>query len=153
MRVKRYGCGHEAEWTPGVDPEPPMKCPLCSKYRVDEPVSNITEVKALATPRRTPGVMNKTESRYAQYLDSQLAAGLICNWWFEKLAVRIGERGFWHPDFLVHFSTGLLELHDTKGFVEDDALVKAKAAAEMLPFGVVHVSWVKGSWKFRRIGR
>lgn len=97
--------------------------------------------------------MNKLESRYAQHLDILKLSGEVSNWWFEKVAIRIGERGFWHPDFLVHLSNGLIEFHDTKGHVKDDALVKAKAVAEQLPFGVVHVHWKKGKWVFRRIGR
>ena len=32
-------------------------------------------------------------------------------------------------DFLVQWEDGRLELHDTKGWVRDDALVKAKAVA------------------------
>ena len=103
-------------------------------------------------PRRKPGEMNKLETRYAGHLDLQKMAGVIKEWWFEAIALRIGQRCFWHPDFLIEFMDGRLELHDTKGHVKDDALVKAKAIAGRFPFPVFHVKWIKGVWQFTRIG-
>jgi hypothetical protein len=103
-------------------------------------------------PRRVPGEMNKLEARYAARLDTFKMAGEIKAWWFEAIALRIGKGCFWHPDFLVEYHDGHIELHDTKGFVRDDALVKAKAVAAKFPFPVYHAMWVKKAWKIKRIG-
>lgn len=102
-------------------------------------------------PRRAPGQMNKLERRYADYLESLRMGGVVRGWWFEAISLRIGHRCHWHPDFLVQWEDGRLELHDTKGWVRDDALVKAKAVASKFPFPVFHVSWTKRAWKIKRI--
>jgi hypothetical protein len=105
-----------------------------------------------AKPRRVPGHMNKLEARYAGHLDLLKMSGQLKQWWFEAIALRIGQRCFWHPDFLIEQKDGRLELHDTKGHVKDDALVKAKAIASKFPFPVYHVKWIKGQWQQTRIG-
>lgn len=104
-----------------------------------------------APPRRKPGTMNKLEAEYSNHLATMLLAGEIQNWWFEGVGFRIGHRCFWHPDFLVKTKEGFFEIHDTKGFVRDDALVKAKAVAAKFGIPVFHVKLVKKKWNIRRI--
>jgi hypothetical protein len=95
--------------------------------------------------------MNRLEESYSRHLDLRKAAGEVAEWWFEGLAFRIGERCFWHPDFLVQLADGTLELHDTKGFVQDDATVKARAVAGKYPFDVFHVKRIKGHWVLKQM--
>jgi hypothetical protein len=103
-------------------------------------------------PRRTPGTMNRLEAKYATLLDERKGKGEVADWWFEAVAFRIGERCFWHPDFLVMLADGTLEIHDTKGFVQDDATVKARAVAAKFPFVVYHCTWSKkGGWKWKQM--
>lgn len=102
-------------------------------------------------PRRQPGTMNKLEAEYSNHLATLLLAGEIRNWWFEGVAFRIGNRCFWHPDFLIETKDGRYELHDTKGHVRDDALVKAKAVAAKFGIPVFHVKKVKKQWSLKRI--
>jgi hypothetical protein len=55
----------------------------------------------------------------------------------ESLSLRLAQRTWYRPDFLVVIATGAitteLELHEVKGHWEDDARVKWKVAAEMYP--------------------
>lgn len=88
-----------------------------------------------ARARHAPGVMNKAEERYArEQLAPAKAAGVIRDWRFEPLKLRIGDKCFYTPDFLVVTAEGFIELHEFKGHWEDDARVKIKAAASLYPW-------------------
>lgn len=93
--------------------------------------------------------MNKTEAAYAKYLDILKQIGEVVEYWFEEINLRIADNCFYKPDFLVLLSNGHLEVHETKGFWQDDALVKIKAAAEKFPFRFIAVRLVKGNWEIR----
>ena len=88
-------------------------------------------------PVRTtsPDGMNKTEREYADRLERQRLAGEICAWRFEPFNFRLANRTYYRPDFLV-VCAGHFEIHEVKGFWQDDALVKIKVAAEMHPWFV-----------------
>lgn len=113
------------------------------------------------------GVMNKTESAYGVYLDLQKKSGLIDEWKYEPETLKIGADCRYTPDFRV-IRTGfpedptkpcysIIEFHEVKGtsrgkaYIEDDALVKIKAAAEMHPYKFIIVWRVKDEWKQREI--
>lgn len=82
-------------------------------------------------PRRVPGTMNKTEARYADFLEAQKLAGEIVDWHFEAMTFVLAKLCRLTPDFVVLHNDGTLELVDTKGWQStDDALVKTKCAAE-----------------------
>lgn len=85
--------------------------------------------KARARPQPVPGSMNKTEQAYALHLKQLLMAGEIEHYAFEPIKLRLAKATFYTPDFLV-IREGMLELHEVKGFWEDDARVKIKVAAE-----------------------
>jgi hypothetical protein len=105
--------------------------------------------------RHAPGVMNNTEKKYADYLDAQKSADLIRAHWFEGIKLRLADKTFYTPDFFVMMPDGLLECHEVKGFMEEDANVKIKVAAAMYPFRfvVVKVKAKKdgGGWHVREI--
>lgn len=86
-----------------------------------------------ARARRVPGVMNGLESAYAAYLDERKAAGEIEHYEFEKLTLRLAKALSVTIDFTVYTSDGYVELHETKGFMRDDAWAKLKMAAAMFP--------------------
>jgi len=84
--------------------------------------------------------MNKTEARYADYLESLRQKGVIASWAFEAIKLRLADRTFYTPDFLIVTAERLIELHDVKGRAGsgpggwmDDARVKIKVAAEQFP--------------------
>ncbi|MGL5948254.1 MAG: DUF1064 domain-containing protein [Aeromonas sp.] len=85
--------------------------------------------KARARPKPTPGAMNATEAAYAALLQARLAAGEIAHFAFEPLKLRLAAKTFYTPDFLVLLPDGAVELHEVKGFWEEDARVKVKVAA------------------------
>lgn len=92
--------------------------------------------------------MNKTEQSYATgTLDVLKLAGEIAAYWFESVKLRLADRTFYTPDFLVQLADGTLEFHEVKGFWEDDARVKVKVAAEQYPlFRFIAVTKRKKEW-------
>ena len=108
-------------------------------------------MKRFARVRPKPGVMNKTEQAYANRLELLKREGLIREWRFESLKLRLADKTFYSPDFMVVDADGFIEVHEVKGFWEDDARVKVKVAAEQYPFkflAVKKVSKAKGEWEF-----
>lgn len=107
-----------------------------------------------AQGRAKQGEMNKTELAYSLHLNALKNAG-ECVWWaFEGIGLRLAEKCFYYPDFLVMKADGLIEIHEVKGRgsnghyrAEDDAKVKIKVCAEKYPFPVVVVWPKQGGWK------
>ena len=89
--------------------------------------------------RKRAGEMNRLEAAYALELDRQLKAGEILMWKFESIKLRLADRTWYNPDFLVMTPDGELQLHETKGFMEDDANVKLKVTAETFPLRLLLV--------------
>lgn len=87
-----------------------------------------------ALGRLKVGAMNKTEAGYGQHLELLKHAGEVLWYRFEGVKLRLADNTFYTPDFAVMAATGQMELHEVKGFWEDDARVKIKVAAEMYPF-------------------
>lgn len=84
--------------------------------------------------RRSPGEMNKLEAKYAERLKEMVYIGEIAWFAFDALKLRLAQKTFYEPDFLVIAASGDVEIHEVKGFWEDDARVKIKVAAEKYPF-------------------
>jgi len=89
--------------------------------------------------RPTPGTMNKTEQAYGEKLEHMKRSGEIEWYKFEGIKLRLANRTFYTPDFFVMLPDGTLEVHEVKGFWEDDARVKIKVAAEMYPFKFIAI--------------
>ena len=79
---------------------------------------------------------NKTESEYMDFLEQRRLIGEIISYGYEMVKFRLA--GNWKttykPDFYVLRTDGQLEVHEVKGFMEDDAAVKLKVAANRFPF-------------------
>lgn len=99
-------------------------------------------VRALG--RMKQGAMNKTEAAYARLLETRKSAGEIAWYKFEGLKFRLADNTFYTPDFAVMLSDGSMELHEVKGYWQDDARVKIKIAADLYPFQFVAV-YMKGA--------
>ncbi|AZW22933.1 hypothetical protein AZ19_1734 [Bordetella bronchiseptica E012] len=84
--------------------------------------------------RLKSGSMNKTEQAYAAYLNQLQTVGGILWHKFEGMKLRLADNTFYTPDFAVMRPDGQIELHEVKGFWQDDARVKIKVAADMYPF-------------------
>ena len=90
-----------------------------------------------AKGRLPRGTMNKTEQRYAVYLDQQKLAGAVLWWNFEGVKLMLAKNTSITIDFAVMTDAGILEMRDVKGakaMIEDDARAKTKIAAAMYPF-------------------
>lgn len=94
------------------------------------------------------GEMNKLEAAYAARLESLKLAGEIADYRFECIKLRLADKTFYTPDFMVLRADGTFEMHEVKGFWEDDARVKIKVAAELYPFKFIAARKVKGAWVF-----
>ena len=118
------------------------------------PVNGTAPARGAARSGRavcTPGPMNKYEFRYAEHLELRRIVGEIQAWWFEGIKLRLAKATSYTPDFLVQLANGSLEMHEVKGFWEDDARVKIKVAAEMFPcFRFLAVTWERSEWRYER---
>ncbi len=95
-----------------------------------------------------PGEMNKTELAYSQRLQVLKYAGEILDFKFECIKLNLAARTFYTPDFLVIYPDHF-EIHEVKGWWEEDARVKIKVAAETFPwFFFRGVKLIKREWVY-----
>ena len=87
-----------------------------------------------ALGRLKNGERNKTEAAYESHLKTLMLAGDIGWFKFEGLKFRLADNTFYTPDFAVMRNDGQFELHEVKGFWQDDAKVKIKVASDLYPF-------------------
>lgn len=88
----------------------------------------------LALGRLKTGQRNKTEAAYEQTLEQMKRDGEVQWFAFEGVKLRLANNTFYTPDFAVMARDGQIELHEVKGYWEDDARVKIKVAAALYPF-------------------
>ena len=104
-----------------------------------------------ALGRLKTGVMNKTEAAYEEALRQRQNAGEVSWYKFEGVKLRLADNTFYSPDFAVMLASGEMELHEVKGFWQDDAKVKIKVAADLYPFRFVAIHLLPkkagGGWK------
>ena len=87
--------------------------------------------------RTTPpdrGRMNDTEQAYARNLDMRLHVGELLWWAFEPVRFLLAARCTYTPDFILLTADGEIVIHETKGFMEDDAAVKLRLFREQFWF-------------------
>ena len=105
-----------------------------SKPAAQAAVRSDPKAAMYAKGRLKAGEMNATERAYHQHLAQRQHAGEIVWFKFEGVKLRLADNTFYTPDFMVMGATGLIEMHEVKGFWMDDARAKIKIAAEMYPF-------------------
>jgi len=93
----------------------------------------------LALGRLKVGKMNQTEAAYGEHLRALQHAGEILWFRFEGIKLRLADNTFYTPDFAVLAADGVMELHEVKGFWQDDARAKIKIAADQYPFRFIAV--------------
>lgn len=99
----------------------------------------IGQRRNFALGRLKTGQMNKTEEAYAGRLKLLESAGQIQWFKFEGVKLRLADNTFYSPDFAVMLADGTLEMHEVKGFWQDDARAKIKIAADLYPFRFIAV--------------
>ena len=90
--------------------------------------------KAFALGRLKTGQMNATEREYGDVLELRRVAGEVAWYKFEGVKLRLADNTFYTPDYAVMLTSGAIEVHEVKGFWQDDAKVKIKVAADLYPF-------------------
>lgn len=95
--------------------------------------------------------MNRTEAEYAKRLEALKAAGQISWYGWEAVKLRLADRTWYTPDFMIMHYDGTLSFAEVKGFMRDDAAVKIKVAAELYPWRFVIVRKTKGGWEFQEV--
>lgn len=119
-------------------------------------VPNKAAAGRFALGRLKAGERNKTEQAYENFLTALQHAGSVLWFKFEGIKLRLADNTFYTPDFAVMLASGQMELHEVKGFMQEDANVKIKVAAEMYPFRFVIVRTKPkkegGGWKFQEVG-
>jgi hypothetical protein len=122
---------------------PGLKTGCSAALPGDLKIQDKAGLRARGRVRKRSGEMNNTEASFAEKLKQDEAAGTIQWWAFEAMKFRLADNTFYTPDFAVLYRDGSLWLIDTKGttkkdgaykpFVEEDAKIKAKLAAEIFP--------------------
>ena len=98
---------------------------------------------------KRPGVMNKLETRYSEYLEDLRLKGEILRWDYEPVKLRLAKGTYYTPDFRVQKNDGTIEYHETKGFWRTTGRVKIKCASETHNiYRFVGVEWKKKAWIF-----
>jgi hypothetical protein len=104
-------------------------------------------MRNFALGRLKTGEMNKTEAAYAARLELLKRAGEVIWYRFEGIKLRLAGNTFYSPDFAVMAKDGIVEMHEVKGFWQDDARVKIKVAADQYPFRFLAVQKKGSDWK------
>lgn len=93
-----------------------------------------------ALGRLPTGQKNKTEQAYElEVLKPAMQDGSVSWYRFEGVKLRLADNTFYTPDYCVMRSDGTMEMHEVKGFWQDDARVKIKVAADMYPLKFIAV--------------
>jgi hypothetical protein len=100
-----------------------------------KPTMKLDEYRALVSGRKVSqhkaGEMNNLERRYAmEKLEPLKLAGIIFDYYFEAVTLKLAKDTRYTPDFFVVLYDGAIQCHEVKGFWRDDAKVKIKVAAE-----------------------
>lgn len=99
------------------------------------------------------GRVSKTQARYAALLDQLVAAGQLAWVLHDRVSFALdahpsGRRVHYRPDAVVGRLDGTVELHEVKGHMEEDARVKLRWCASVLPqFALRVVRFERGHFR------
>jgi len=104
--------------------------------------------------RRKPGEMNTLEAAYAKALDGRKLNGEVADWWFESMKFKLADKTWYTPDFIVVLADGTLQIHETKGFMMEDAAIKLKITSALYwAHEVVLITRKRGTWMYRNVSQ
>lgn len=89
--------------------------------------------RARAKTRPDGHFASKLEEQFALELERWKGLGIIRDWMYEPIKVKLAKRTYLTPDFLVQENDETLTFYETKGYMEEDANVKLKTAASKFP--------------------
>lgn len=92
--------------------------------------------------------LNKTERAYRDLLEFRKRAGEIHDYCTHATTFILGKDCRYTPEFMVVESDMTITIIEVKGHIEDDALVKFRAAQKQMPwFTWIMVSRTKNGWE------
>ena len=94
--------------------------------------------------------MNKTERRYADYLEACRMGREFIWWGYACMKFRLADDTWYTPDFIVIPRLSILEVHEVKGgFIREDSKIKFKVCKELYSkVGVWRMmQWKGGEWR------
>lgn len=89
-----------------------------------------------------PKFKSKAEARYAQLLEAQKRDGLITDWKYEAITLRLADGVRYTPDFMVRIGDRM-RLVEVKGHMREAARVRLRVAVEMYPCFTWLLVWAK----------
>jgi len=106
--------------------------------------------------------MNKLEAAYALILEARKRNGEIADYAYESVTLKLATGVRYTPDFVVWREETLygtwariadvVELHEVKGFMRDDARIKLRVAAKQFPYFTFRLCRrLKGSWTIEEV--
>lgn len=99
-------------------------------------------------PSKDEAGLNKTEAEYLFNLRARRYPFIG----IKSITLKIGDDCRYTPDFVTYSIDCGICLHEVKGFMRDDALVKMKVVARMFPFWrLVCARKVKGQWSVTEV--
>lgn len=113
--------------------------------------SSPRKAAAPASPYRS-----KWEAERADWWEQHKRGGIIRDWRYEPLRLRLADGAYYKPDFLVVHEDGSMSLEEVKGFWREAALVRFKVARELYPMFTFNAvtkrdhRWVDALWGARR---
>ena len=87
-------------------------------------------------PKKNRDGINKLELAYGEHLEAEKRAGRIAEYRFEAVKLRLADKTYYTPDYLVFLPDGAIEFHEVKGFWAEHNRVKSKVVAEQFPWFV-----------------
>ncbi len=90
--------------------------------------------------RHVPGLMNATESRYADILQARKLSGEIVEWLFESVTLKLAADCRYSPDFMVLHNDGSLNVGGSRAG-PDTSQTQSKKTGQGKEEGVVHFIW------------
>ena len=110
------------------------------------------KIDTLPGKKHVKAEMNRWEAQYASVLETSKTFGDIKAWRFEKVNLKLADKTYFKPDFLVIHNAHSGEFVEIKGQWREDARVKVKVAAEQFPFFKFTVAFglKQGAWQYER---
>lgn len=114
----------------------------------ERPVSAERQTVGMPTPPEPaeapsgPKFKSKAEARYAQLLEAQKRDGLITDWKYEAITLRLADGVRYTPDFMVRIGDRM-RLVEVKGHMREAARVRLRVAVEMYPCFTWLLVWAR----------
>lgn len=94
--------------------------------------------------------MNKLEQAWANELELAKRAGEVLDYRYEAVKLRLADKTFYTPDFMVIQKDGTIRFDETKGFMREAARVRLNVAVDCYPqFRFRLIQKKKGQWNVK----